>query len=294
MWEVFKVVSQKIAECDARFIALTFGAVVLAVIVAKMLISRNSALRQHNAVVATNKMLRRNAELMTLMGWTWELVIRDLVYLATHRTADAWRTWNHVWRTLVSGTGRVLSRSDDYRTTVILFARKDSEGDLVVPTISDNLSAQGEERLSLSVLDSLVGDSLMSGVVRYCDDTSKDPRYAKHAKTKRPYLSVACAPVVQDGRVVAILSVDARPAHAFTDLEHRHLEGLAGLAGHIALAGNDLFGWNVIDLIGLAGAREAAPTEEGQTGDGQGDEPSRKGTSARRAKGQGIEGRDHD
>lgn len=293
MGSLWSAVRQKILECDSRFVVVVVAIVVLLAIITRFLVLRSSRLKHLKAVVAENRVLRRDSELMTLVAQTSELVTRDLLYLATSRSANPWRTWDHVWHTLVAMTGRVMSRSEDYRTRVILFARRGQEEDLV-PTISYNLSAEGEEKLSLPARDSLAGNSLMLGTLQYCDDTSKDLRYARHPKTRRRYLSVACAPVVQDGRVVAVLSVDAKPAKAFSELDRRHLEGVAGLAGHIALAGNDLFGWNVIDLIDPAGAHETAPTKEGRTGDGQGDEPSRKGTAAQHTAGQSVAGRDHD
>jgi hypothetical protein len=293
MQSLWDAIARKILECDARFAVVAIVAAVLIGWIVKNLLARSSALKRCRAVMTANAMLQRDAELMTLVAQTSELVTRDLVYLATNRTDNPWRTWAHVWHTLVSMTGRVMLRTEDHRTRVILFARRRPEGDLV-PTISHNVSAQGEERLSLSALDSLAGNSFMLGTLQYCENAAKDPRYVKHPQTRCRYLSVACAPAIQDGQAAAVLSVDAKPAKAFSDLDLKHLEALAGLAGHIALAGSDLFGWNVIDLIGPEGAHQAASTKEGQTSDGRGNKPSRKGPPAQRATGRGIAGRDHD
>lgn len=289
---LWQAIIKKVMECDPEFAVVVIGVVLFLIFAARFLISRGSTPRRYKAALGKNRVLERDAELMTLAAQASELVTRNLLYLATKRSEDPRRTWNHVWHTLVSMTGSVMSRSKQHETTVILFARQDQDD--LVPAISFNLSAEIEENLSLPALASLAGDSLMHGTLEYCDDTSKDPRFPKPAKARRKYRSVACAAVVRDGQVVAVLYVDAMPVKAFSDLDLRHLQGMAGLAGHIAVAGNDSFGLNVIDLVGATAANQAAPAEEGQTGHGQGDEPSRKGAATRRAPGQGPAGRHHD
>jgi len=85
---LWSAVRQKILECDSRFVVVVVAIVVLLAIITRFLVLRSSRLKHLKAVVAENRVLRRDSELMTLVAQTSELVTRDLLYLATSRSAN--------------------------------------------------------------------------------------------------------------------------------------------------------------------------------------------------------------
>jgi len=189
---------------------------------------------------------------------TYQLVIRDLVYLAGQKSEQPRRTWSSLWGALLPSVAETMTRGPDYACRVIVFTRR---GNVATPFFSHGLSAEGAENLKLPVERSVVGDVFKSGEVQYAKDVWKDPRYAKHPKTRHPYRSLACAPIVCDGRVVAALSVDALPTDAFARSDLGNLRSLARLAGFIAEAGQAFAGTDGLEelaILALPASKETA------------------------------------
>jgi len=63
------------------------------------------------------------------------------------------------------------------------------------------------------------------------NDTATDPRYVRPPGDQEPCASELCIPVLEQGRVVAIIDVECRDAGAFGDSDRLALESIANVVG---------------------------------------------------------------
>jgi GAF domain-containing protein len=154
------------------------------------------------------------------------LLARDLAYLCSKR-GNSDKVWYTLWTSLNRAVITVMQRKQSYHCRACVLVR---DGADLVPAVSDGYSVEGQEKLRLPVEGTLAGLCWSTAELVKSDDVLVDKRFVKNPKATRAYRSVLCAPVVVDGRTVAVLNVDALPKTAFKEVETADLLKLRDMA----------------------------------------------------------------
>ncbi|RJX19568.1 MAG: GAF domain-containing protein [Ammonifex sp.] len=84
---------------------------------------------------------------------------------------------------------------------------------------------------TFEVEDSFAGWVYKRGEPRISGDIKTDPLFKQHPKATKDYDSLACLPIIANGQVISVLSIDGKAKNSFSEDDEHYIRYFANILG---------------------------------------------------------------